>query len=941
MKFLFSIFFTLLISNVGANVIEAPSMGMSFEQEPSHLEWRAINTEHFEIIFPAEVEKKAQKVAHLLEKAYPFVSRSLEVMPAKIPVILHNQSMTSNGFVSLVPRRSEWYLTPATDTDLSNTDWLKTLAIHEFRHVVQFQKSKQGFNRVFQILFGQLGEALGIGLTMPQWFLEGDAVGIETALTIGGRGRLPIFDRDLRALLLAGKEWGYDKSYFGSYKDYQPNHYVYGYFLTSWLRNQYGDLILSKIVDDATDRSWNPLTFYHAVERITDKNFDTLFQTIMKDLFLEWTAKAEELTLTPYQVVNTSQRKVWTNYYFPQVLKDGRIFALKRGLDHIPQFVALDGEKEEVLFYPSSLVDNYPFQVRGERVAYFEIELDPRWGFRDYSRLKVYDLEKEKFIFNEAGEKGRLAVLNHTGEKILYVVWNEKQEQFIVIKDLEGKELFKKEISNDGVVSSLDWLNDEEIVYVYKDDNDLKSVQKITLSDSLVQTLINPSPVNIGRVVVSQNELFIESSSSGIDNIFLLKDKELKQITSSLNGAYAPTLYQNELIYNDYTHLGMNIVRKKMEWQEEQKSQDSFYPIFERFAKTEKGDLLQSELLQKEEFVSRPYSKLKNSINFHSWLLFAPPLSSVVSLAAISRDTFNTFAFSVGTEYDINEKTLLGFTSMTWSHYYPVFDLRAAYGGRRVKFSSGAESTWEEGTLEGGVSIPWTYLSGRFVHSLNLRGFGKLIKVVNKNHGHSGEIRNGDFLAPGAELQYSVLTRLARRDLNPTLGLTFNARFEEGRDISGNEDKGRRSLASGTLFLPGLLKNHSFYHQLAYEKQDAKNYEFSSYVSYPRGTSSVFLSELHKYSGNYTFPIFYPDWNLHRFIYFKRVSANLFYDELSGKENGLNYFAASAGWEALTEMNILRIFVPLTIGVRGSYPIKGMEKESNYEVFLASNFSIF
>lgn len=934
-------FFLGTASPLKADVISAPNIGISYEQEPSNLDWRIIRSPHFEIIFPKEVEETAQRVTHLLEKAYPFVSRSLEVQPEKIPVILHNQSMTSNGFVTLAPRRSEWYLTPAVSTELSNTDWLKTLAIHEFRHVVQFQKSKQGFNRVYQVLFGQIGEALGIGLTMPQWFLEGDAVGIETALTVGGRGRLPIFERDLRAILLSGKNWSYDKSYFGSYKDYVPNHYVYGYFLTTWFRNQFGDLALSKIVDDAADRSWNPLTFYHAVERITDKNFEDLFKTVMQDLMLEWTARSEELKLTPYEVMNLRPRKVWTNYFYPQALDNGKVFALKRGLGNIPEFILLDGKKEHSLYYPASLQENYPFQVRNNRFAFFEVEIDPRWGFRDYSKLKVFDLNNEEFIYTQSKTKGRLAVLNGDGSKVLFVSWDQSQKQTLVVQDLTGKVLTQIDMGNVGVITSLDWLSDTEVVFVYKDDNDEKSVQKINLETSLKETLVNPSPVNIGAVIVSDGEILIESSSSGVDNIFHLNGKDLKQLTSSLYGAYAPQLKNGELIYNDYSYDGMNIVRKKLEWNEEQKSEDSFYPFYEKFARSENASALQSELLEKESFSVEKYSKTKNALNFHSWILMAPPLSSIVSLAAISRDDFNTFALVVGTDYHVEERTLQGYVSTVWSNYYPVFDLRAAYGGRRTKFISGKETTWDEGSAEGGVSIPWNYLSGRFTHSFSLRGFSKLLKVTNKNHAPSGEIRNGDFLIPGGEFSYSLASRLSRRDLYPELGFTLQGRFEEGHDISGQREKGRRSLLDGRLYLPGLMKHHSFYHQLAYEKQDAKNYEFSSFVLYPRGTERFFLDELHKYSGNYTFPLFYPDWNLYRYIYFKRISANLFYDELHGRVSGFEYFASSAGWEVLTEMNILRIFVPLTIGVRGSYPIKGIESKENYEVFLASTYSLF
>ena len=95
-----------LITSAYTGVIEAPQALMDFQQNPSEIEWKKIDTVHFEIIFPKEVEVQAQRVTHLLEAAYPLVTRSLEVAPPKLSLILQNQSTISNGFVTLAPRRS-------------------------------------------------------------------------------------------------------------------------------------------------------------------------------------------------------------------------------------------------------------------------------------------------------------------------------------------------------------------------------------------------------------------------------------------------------------------------------------------------------------------------------------------------------------------------------------------------------------------------------------------------------------------------------------------------------------------------------------------------------------------------------------------------------------------------------------------------------------------
>lgn len=937
---IFSLFSTLAL----ADVIQAPLTMIDYNQNPSDIRWKHIQTEHFDIIFPEEVETEAQRVAHLLEKAYPFVTRSLETQPPRIPLILQNQSVQSNGFVTLAPRRSEWYMSPSIDPELTNTEWLKTLSVHEFRHVVQFHKTRRGFNKFLYIIMGEVGQALGTALTVPPWFMEGDAVGVETALTHGGRGRLPLFERDLRTLLLSGKDWNYDKAHMGSYEDYVPNHYVYGYFYTSYQRNMYGDLFLSHLMNDSAETSWNPLSFYNSTGRLTGESFEGFYAHVMKDLIANWKKKLDQLTPTPYEVKNLGKRFGWTNYYYPQVTSDNKIFTLKKGLSFIEQFVLIDGKSEKTLFYPGPLVNEFPYKVRQDKVAILEWEYDPRWGYRDFSRLKVYDLKRDEFVLNKRKTKWRLAVLDHAGKNILITEWDENQGQFILILNSKGKEVLRIPYPKEQVITSLDWLNQDEIIMVVKDHQDLKSLVKLSLKSREEESLIPKSYNNLGNVTVEEGHILFESPLSGIDNIWTYTQNGPRQITSALFGSYAPTIKNGKLVYNDYTVKGMNVVSKTHSWDEEQKSEDSFVPVYEKFAKSENFAGLEQDLLSKEPYESKTYSQTAHALNLHSWFLLAPPLGATITAQAFSQDVLNKFNLAGGASYNLNEQTITGFTSATWTHLYPVFDLRAAYGNRRQDIRvSGQEieNKWEEGTAEASVSIPWRFIQGRFIHSFTLRAFAKIIKVTNKISNDLSEVNDGALYSPGAEFTYSVTSRMARRDLNPKWGLALFGHMEDGKDITGVDQKGSLRSIDSRVYLPGFWYHHSFNHQFAYERQKDDFYQYSSYIFYPRGTKSVFLQEFTKYSGNYLLPLFYPDWNLSRYLYLRRISLNLFYDELNGRYATSYYRAASTGWEGIFEMSFVRLAFPLSIGLRGNYVLDGFEKDNNYEVFLASSLGTF
>src|SRR5690606_4510930 len=105
----------------------------------------------------------------------------------KFPVVLHTQTIQSNGLVAWAPRRAEFYTTP--HQAIYPQEWLEQLALHEFRHMVQIDNVDSQLPRWFRAILGQQAAALVFGAYLPWWLIEGDAVVMETALSRYGRGR--------------------------------------------------------------------------------------------------------------------------------------------------------------------------------------------------------------------------------------------------------------------------------------------------------------------------------------------------------------------------------------------------------------------------------------------------------------------------------------------------------------------------------------------------------------------------------------------------------------------------------------------------------------------------------------------------------------------------------------------------------------------------------
>ena len=124
-------------------------------QTPPGLKWQQIKTRHFKIVFPQEIEKDAQRIANAMENSYYDDAASLKYLPAKMPIVMQNQTTDNNAFVTPEGRRAEFFSTPHQNpNDMGLNNWYDELSLHEYRHVVQTDQTKTGWGKFLFYLFG-------------------------------------------------------------------------------------------------------------------------------------------------------------------------------------------------------------------------------------------------------------------------------------------------------------------------------------------------------------------------------------------------------------------------------------------------------------------------------------------------------------------------------------------------------------------------------------------------------------------------------------------------------------------------------------------------------------------------------------------------------------------------------------------------------------------
>ncbi|MDJ1499113.1 hypothetical protein [Xanthocytophaga agilis] len=932
------------------------------EQNPTSIRWNQLQTPRFRIIYPRGLDSIAQYTANLLQTNYASVSHTLGKQPRKLSVVLQNQTTISNGFVTMFPRHSEFFTTPPQDPTLAGTNnWLGLLSVHEFRHVVQYDKMLTGFTKGAYWIFGN--NALGvISLTVPNWFWEGDAVSTETALTSGGRGRIPRFDLEFRTRLLTGSEFSYSKATCRSYKDYIPNHYVSGYFLSSYLRRHYEGDAWGKILTRHYKFPLEPFSFSGAIRKETGMKVEQLYHEAAKELAGLWRNQLNQLNETQATLLPTARNKVMTNYEFPQYLDNTTIVCRKSGIGDIETYVSLkkmeNGKAiEEKLFTPgiveftshASNPSNGMLSVADSKIVWTEHGFDPRWNMRDYAVIKLYDLSSQKIRRITRRTKLFAPSLSPDGKTILAVEYTAQNQSSLQLLDTQTGQIVQTDLSQ--------WLNEGfnasehplfQLPRFSSDGNYITSVILQENSKSIVLfDLKNRTKQsfpfgdeNVSHPVKHGEYIYYNSPFTGIDNIYALHAPTGKkyQVTSRKFGAYNATISPDgkEIAFNDFTPNGFRIATMQNDPSSWQPLEDlanrtvSFYrPLL-----LQEGEKNLLRMTSHDSYTIKPYSKLANLINPYSWGPVVNSTGSDFFVGISSQDILSTTAIQTGIGYDANQRTASYIGNISYQGLYPVLDLNVSSGSRsgtgyvdrKLPLDSTRTDIWRETSISGGVRLPLTFTRSKFRESLVLSVYSGYTKVTDYDFTARSysEQSNGSLYDMRYALQYNRLRKQALRDVFPRWGQTLTSQYRH--TLPGSDFTGTQYTVQGGLFFPGLAKHHGFLLRGNFKYEDVsatrQNYRFAAPIVFVRGqsyTNSTYYTGVY---ADYRFPIFYPDWTLGRWFYIQRIKGNLFADYGRLSTGNASAELTSIGVDISADFNFMRLLPQLELGFRTVYRLQ-------------------
>jgi len=891
------------------------SKAQVFGGNPPSIKWNQVNTPEVKVIYPVGMDTAGRRVASIIHQMNAAIQPTIGFKQKQVSLLLQNQTIIPNAYVGLAPFRSEFYLTPDQNSfSIGSLNWIDQLAIHEYRHVQQYDNYNVGLSKGLHTIFGESGQALGNELAIPNWFFEGDAVYNETHVSEQGRGRIPYFFNGYRALWAAGKNYSYMKLRNGSYRDYTPDHYPLGYMLVSYGRDKYGDQFWRDITHDAA--AYNSLLnpFQNAFRKYAKEDFNT-FSTDALGYFKRQFNDAPDQQHSPDQHFIADQE-------YPVYVNDQTIIYMKTTYKQRASFVMKTGNTEKKIRTRDVSLDNY-FAYHDGKIVYAAYQPDLRWGYRNYSELRLLDVKTGKQRQLTHKTKYFAPDFSADGKKIVVVNAEPSGKcEIVILSAADGKVLNVVPNPDKLFFTYPKFYRTNQLVSTARGKDGKMTVTTVDIKTGKTKNLFPAGYNPVGFPVVKNDTIYFTATFGSKDrlfaliprgDLFLLNNDSLQRTI----GNYQPTINNHQLAWVSFTAYGYQVHqadKSSLKWMPVQRSAILTPPDMgiSSLKKDSATNLLAS--VTDQQFTATKYNKAHKLLNFHSLIPTFDDPNYTISLEG--QNVLNTLQSNLLFNYNRDEGYKeFGFSTI-YGALFPYLSASASYIADRKGFYQGSNVYWNETELSAGAEIPLTFNNGLQITGLS---FGSDI-IYNTTRFQAPyramfTDRSYAYLNNYVSL-YNRITQ-AKQNIYPRFAqaLSLNYRYA----VTGAS--ANQFLASGTLYLPGFFINHNLVINGAFQEKNKNSViSFSNDFPFSRGYTAENLYQLEKIGASYHFPIAYPDAGIANTVYVNRIRGDFFYDYTHGKD----FYTSGSIFKADFRTVGAEVFfdtqwfnqVPVTFGIR-------------------------
>lgn len=754
--------------------------------DPGRLRWQYIDTDNFRVIYPEGSDSLARVYGYQLEKYKIPVSRSTGYIAGQgdgklMPAVLHTHN-TANGNVAWAPKRMDMYTIPSA-YDSEPMPWPVMLSVHEGRHVTQMQFGMTNAHKPFKYIFGEMWNILASLVYPGMYFIEGDAVCAETALTKSGRGRTADFLNYYRVAFDQGDWRKWERWLYGSQRYYTPDYYSLGYMYLAGFRYIYDyPEIMKEAYGNASRKVFDLSPVQTIVNDVSGRKWKDTFTEICDTMQGIWSRNAE--MRAPFiNMERVSKEPELYTEYSDAVMVGNHIYAIKKGFLNNPSLVTMDSEGNEI-FICNFAHETSRLEYKDGKLYWTETTPDPRWSLKVDSRVRYMELwnnrkrnltDKERLLFNPSFHGDSLAVVRYYNEGGSAICIREEDGK---IKELHAPDSLQ--------LMETGWADGQLYVTAISPDG-----YGVYSYDGRWKTIIEPQPVKIKDFHGSGKDfLMFTCDRTGVNELYHLYPATgtLIQKTSTRYGAedFVYSKDGNYLYFSSQTLKGMEIFRTPS---------DSLITRQVDFADTHKYILADNLTRQENEIAEkygydqavedvavdfsepRKYRKSTHMFNIHSWTPVYVSVDNIMNMSfdyiyqaaslgvsGIMQNRLSTGVGEIGYSahkdpYNRVKWRHSGHFKFTYSGLYPVIEAKLDFNDRGARQYASKAVISDDGVgfglysdeldipyIEGKIKtyIPFEFSSGgwykgvipQLSYTISNDKFNQAITILeNKNNG--------------------------------------------------------------------------------------------------------------------------------------------------------------------------------------------------------------
>ncbi len=732
-----------------------------------------IDSPHFEVIINAKQQALGQYYAQKLETSFGLLKEFFSTLPEKTIVIINDKTDVTNGYATRIPY-SHIMIFPVlpgpTESLGEFGDWNLELLSHEYTHVLNFEPAL-GVMSYIRPVFGSI---VAPNLLLPNWWKEGLAVHIETA--IGSKGRLRSIYQDsiLRSFVLKENLMDFNIAEINEVIPTWPEgmrSYIFGSLAWSQMTAEKG----SRIADDLNQRHARRVPYF--IETPAKEHLGLSYEDLY-DVTLHWVQdKALEQIFTLRTLKPTPTQKFPTGTQTSggaTISPNGKFLAMITVSDTDRRLVKIYERQPGANFLsakpwgavetlseptaPTKLLDGPPTGSI-QRISWFPDSariiydrIDAVNSTETFSDLHIYNLTTDKTTQLTRALRAREPAVSPSGNLIAFIklsaaktslaVLNMQTKKYEIIRHSQIGERFSIPV----------FLDESRLLISSRNSEGQEHLFMVDLKSKSWQPVLAKYP-DSRFPLVTANEVYFTSSWNGTHNIYVTsKDfREARPVSHTLTSLMAPAYdpEKKDLYATEITVDGPAVVL--LEKKDQVAPKTSLPVIHPLAAERYPVKLKPAAAAQPENFPVSEYSSASH-LWPHYWIpFFASSTSSngvVIQAMTSGFDPLKKNMYQLAASWDsaVNKGSFEGtyINNMTSNSYLLQAYQTSTYlvSGSNPLTNSGAvvgisPDLWSFNRYTTGM-LSWRYLNTEFSSNSKIKRTGPALSLSYSNFSMSG-----------------------------------------------------------------------------------------------------------------------------------------------------------------------------------------------------------